>query len=351
MQNIRLRSLISSLLAGAFLTATPLLRAHDAAQQMMDAANWFLAALTPEQKAQASFPMDSPERENWHFVPREDRKGMAIRDMKPEQGILARGLLNTGLSNRGQLKAATIMSLEEILFQMESAADPSKTDEIRQKRNPVKYFISIFGTPSLTGTWGWRVEGHHFSLNYTVKDGQLFRATPSFFGTNPGEVRQGPRAGLRVLGNEEDLGRKLVTSLNADQWKKCLVETTAPKEMITSDQHHVNPLQPDGIADSDLTAEQKEGLDQVIHEFLFRIRPDVAKERWDEIKKAGNIHFAWAGEKEKGKPHYYRVQGPSFLLEYDNTQNDANHIHTVWRDFNGDFGQDILAEHVKADHK
>jgi len=120
--------------------------------------------------------------------------------------------------------------------------------------------------------------------------------------------------------------------------------------MITSDQHHVNPLHPDGIADSDLTAEQKAGLDDVIHEFLFRIRPDVAKERWEQIKKDGNVHFAWAGEKERGKPHYYRVQGPSFLLEYDNTQNDANHVHSVWRDFNGDFGADLLAEHVKKDH-
>ena len=350
MQTIRLRSLLAPLLGAAFLLSTTAVRAHDAAQQMMDAANWFLATLTDEQKAQATFPLDSAERENWHFVPREDRKGVAIRDMKPEQALLARALLNTGLSNRGQLKAATIMSLEEILYQMESAKDPSKADETRQKRNPVKYFISIFGKPSMTGTWGWRVEGHHFSLNYTVKDGQLFRATPSFFGTNPAEVREGPRAGLRVLADEEDLGRKLVTSLNEEQWKKCLVETTAPKEMITSDQHHVDPLHPDGIGDSDLNPDQKKGLEELIHAFVFRIRPDVAKERWEQIKKDGAIHFAWAGEREKGKPHYYRVQGPSFLLEYDDTQNDANHIHTVWRDFHGDFGADLLAEHVKAEH-
>jgi hypothetical protein len=214
----------------------------------------------------------------------------------------------------------------------------------------MKYFVSIFGTPSMSGVWGWGVEGHHLSINFTIRDGQLFRATPSFFGSNPGEVRQGPRAGLRVLGAEEDLGRKLVTSLNDEQWKKALVNVTAPKEMLTEAKRHVDPLKPEGISDAELTPAQKEDLDKVIHEFLFRIRPDIAKERWDQIKKEGSIHFAWAGEREKGKPHYYRVQGPTFLLEYDNTQNDANHIHTVWREFHGDFGQDLLAEHLKASH-
>jgi hypothetical protein len=350
MQTIRLRSLFAPLLAAVLLLSPSLLRAHDAAQQMMDAANWFLASLTAEQKSQATFPFDSDKREDWHFIPKDTRKGLCIRDMKPEQGILARALLNTGLSNRGQLKAATIMSLEEVLFQMESGEKPEKTDEIRQKRNPVKYFVSIFGKPSMSGVWGWGVEGHHLSINFTIRDGQLFRATPSFFGSNPGEVRQGPRAGLRVLGAEEDLGRKLVTSLNEEQWKKALVNVTAPKEMLTEAKRHVDPLKPEGISDAELTPAQKEDLDKVIHEFLFRIRPDIAKERWDQIKKEGSVHFAWAGEREKGKPHYYRVQGPTFLLEYDNTQNDANHIHTVWREFHGDFGQDLLAEHLKASH-
>lgn len=348
MQIIRFRTILSPLLAVAFFLSSTTLRAHDAAQQMMDAANWLLVTLSNDQKAKAMFPFDSEERENWHFIPT-PRKGLRFGEMTPEQNLLVRALLNTGLSNRGQLKAAAIMSLEEVLFQMESAADPSKTEETREKRNPTKYFISIFGTPAMAGAWGWRVEGHHFSLNFTIQDGQLLRATPSFFGTNPGEVRQGPRAGLRVLGTEEDLGRKLVTSLSDEQWKKALVDTTAPKEMITSDKHHVDPLSPEGIADADLTPAQKENLTEIIHEFLFRIRPDVAEERMTEIK-AGPVHFAWAGEREKGKPHYYRVQGPSFLLEYDNTQNDANHIHTVWRDFHGDFGQDILAQHVKQSH-
>lgn len=325
------------------------LRAHDAAQQMSDVANALIKTLIPEQKDKLIFPFDAPERENWHFIPRE-RKGLAIREMTPEQHLLAHALLSTGLSNRGYLKATTIMSLEEVLYNQESTADETKRAATREKRNPEKYYLSIFGKPDMTGLWGWRVEGHHFSLNYTVKDGSLFRATPSFFGTNPGEVRTGPRTGTRVLGTEEDLGRKLAFSLSDDLWKKALVETTAPKEMITEAKHHVDPLSPEGISDADLNAEQKETLHQLIREFLFRIRPEIAEESWKQILTGGPVHFAWAGEREKGKPHYYRVQGKTFLLEYDNTQNGANHVHTVWRDFNGDFGADLLREHLQKGH-
>lgn len=324
------------------------LPAHDAGQQMMDTANALIKTLSPEQKDKLAFTFDAPERENWHFIPRE-RKGLAFREMTPEQHLLAHAMLSTGLSNRGYLKATTIMSLEEVLFGME-CTDESKRAATREKRNPGKYFLSIFGQPAMTGLWGWRVEGHHFSLNITVKDGSLFRTTPSFFGTNPGEVRTGPRAGTRVLGAEEDFGRKLAVSLSDDLWKKALVETTAPKEMITEAKHHVDPLSPEGISDADLNAEQKETLHQLIREFIFRIRPEIAEESWKQILTGGPVHFAWAGSREKGQPHYYRVQGKTFLLEYDNTQNEANHVHTVWRDFNGDFGADLLQAHLQKAH-
>lgn len=339
-----------TLLSAAVIFLTPAIRAHDAAQDMVNAAKFFLATLSADQKAKATFPFDSEERENWHFIPRE-RKGLAFREMSPEQKLVGHALLNTGLSDRGQLKAGVIMSLEEVLYNIEGAADESKRTATREKRDPEKYFVSIFGTPAETGSWGWRVEGHHFSLNFTIKDGQLLRATPSFFGSNPGEVRSGPRTGTRVLGREEDLGRTLVKSLNPEQLKKTMVETTAPKEMITEAKHHVDPLSPEGISDVDLNAEQKELLGQIIHEYLFRVRPEVAEERLKEITAGGAVHFAWAGELERGRPHYYRVQGKTFLLEYDNTQNDANHVHSVWRDFKGDFGVDILAAHVNQDHK
>ena len=351
MNNLRISpALTTPALIGLLMFFSTAARAHDAGQQMMDTAKALINTLSPEQKDKLSFPFDAPERENWHFIPRE-RKGLAIREMTSEQHLLAHALLSTGLSNRGYLKATSIMSLEEILYHMESTGDESKRAATREKRDPEKYFVSIFGQPALTGLWGWRVEGHHFSLNITVKDGALFRATPSFFGTNPGEVRAGPRTGTRVLGNEEDLGRKLAVSLNDELWKKSLVETIAPKEMITEAKHHVDPLSPEGISDADLNADQKETLHQLIREFLFRIRPEIAEESWKQILSSGPVHFAWAGDRVKGKPHYYRVQGKTFLLEYDNTQNDANHVHSVWRDFHGDFGADLLQGHLQNAHK
>lgn len=326
-------------------------RAHDAGQQMMDTANAFLAALTPEAKAKTVFPVESDERQDWYFVPR-DRKGLTMKEMTPEQRLLAHALVSTGLSARGLVKATTIMSLEEVLYQIEGAADESKREATRIKRDPEKYYVSIFGEPTMKGIWGWRLEGHHLSLNFTIKDGQLFRATPSFFGSNPGEVLQGPRAGVRVLGQEEDLGRALAKSLNEEQWKKALVEVTAPKEMLTANNREVTPLTPMGISDADLTAEQKEMLGKVIREYLFRIRPEIAEEAWKEIQASGPLYFAWAGSsRERGQPHYYRVQGSTFLLEYDNTQNNANHVHSVWRDFDSDFGRDLLGEHLKAAHQ
>lgn len=341
-----LRSLLPILCLSLSLTLT---HAHETGQQMADTANAFLTALSPEAKAKVVFPFESEERLNWHFIPRE-RKGLPMKEMTPEQQLLAHALLSTGLSSGGIVKASTIMSLEEVLYTIEGA-DESKREAARAKRDPEKYFVSIFGEPSIKGTWGWRLEGHHLSLNFTVKDGQLLRATPSFFGSNPGEVRQGPRTGVRVLGQEEELGRELAKSLNDEQWKKALVDVTAPKEMLTEAKREVSPLTPEGLSDADLTAPQKEILAKIIREHLFRIRPEIAEESWKEIQASGPVFFAWAGSsRERGQPHYYRVQGKTFLIEYDNTQNDANHVHSVWRDFDSDFGLDLLGAHVKASH-
>lgn len=343
--------MLRSLLPVLFLSlALPLTHAHETGQQMVDTANAFLTALTPETKAKTLFPFEAEERLNWHYIPR-DRKGLSMKEMTPEQRLLAHALLSSGLSSRGIVKATTIMSLEEVLYTIEGA-DESKREAVRVRRDPEKYFVSIFGEPTMKGTWGWRVEGHHLSLNFTIKDGQLFRATPSFFGSNPGEVRQGPRTGVRPLGQEEDLGRDLAKSLNDEQWKKALVDVTAPKEMLTEAKREVSPLSPEGLSDADMTPPQKEILAKLIREHLFRIRPEIAEESWKEILASGPVHFAWAGSsRERGQPHYYRVQGKTFLIEYDNTQNDANHVHSVWRDFDSDFGLDLLGAHVKAAHQ
>lgn len=323
--------------------------AHDASAQMAEVANAFLAVLTPEQQKKATFEFASEERENWHFIPRE-RLGLSMKEMSPQQRLLATALLNTGLSFRGAAKAVTIMSLEEVLYQIEGA-DEAKRAAVREKRDPEKYFISIFGKPEAKGTWGWRVEGHHLSLNFTLKDGQLLRASPAFMGSNPGEVRQGALSGLRVLGLEEELGRELVKSLDEAQFKKAFVATEAPKEMITAAEHQVKPLSPEGLADSELKAPQKDLLRRIIREYTERMRPEIASEVLAELEKSQSpVFFAWAGGKERGEPHYYRVQTKAFLIEYDNTQNDANHVHSVFRSFDGDFGRDILGEHVKKAH-
>jgi hypothetical protein len=188
-------------------------------------------------------------------------------------------------------------------------------------------------------------------MNFTIKDGQMLRATPSFFGSNPGEVRQGPLTGLRVLKVEEELGRTLVKSLSEEQLKKAFAADAAPKEMMTAAEHWVDPLNPKGIADTDLNPEQKATLNSLIREYIERLRPEIAEATMKEIEAGGPVYFAWAGDKERGQPHYYRVQGKTFLLEYDNVQNEANHVHSVWRSFDGDFGADLLGQHYEAEHQ
>jgi len=333
---------------GLCLAASSPLHAHEAGTQMAAIAKVFVTSLAPEQKARASFGFADAERENWHFIPRE-RKGLPMKDMTPQQRLLAHALLNTGLGLRGSAKAVTIMSLEEVLYQMEGV-DESKRAAVREKRDPEKYFVSIFGEPADKGAWGWRVEGHHLSLNFTIKDGQLLRATPAFMGSNPGEVREGSLTGLRVLAVEEEMGRELVKSLTPEQFKTAFVATEAPKEMITAAEKKVSALSPAGLPDSSLDDKQKAMLTRLIDEYLGRMRPEIADEARAEIKSSGPVYFAWAGGKERGEPHYYRVQGKTFLIEYDNTQNEANHVHSVWRSFDGDFGRDLLGEHVKQAH-
>ena len=337
------------LATAASLLLAPLTPAHEAADQMAEIAKTFLGSLSPEQKAKASFALQDDERENWHFVPFE-RKGLPLREMSPQSQLLAKALLSTGLSHRGMMKALTIMSLEEVLYQLEGAADESKRAATREKRDPEKYFVCVFGEPAPKGTWAWRFEGHHLSLSVTIRDGEVLRATPSFFGSNPGEVREGPLSGVRVLANEEELGRQLVKSLTPEQAAKAIVPGDAPKEMLSGQERKINPFTPDGLSDGEMNDAQKALLKRILVEYLGRVRPDLAEESLAEIKKEA-ANFVWMGGTDRGQPHYYRVQGKTFILEYDNVQNGANHVHCVWRSFDGDFGRDILAEHLKKEHQ
>lgn len=319
---------------------------------MADAATKFLATLSPDQKKLATFPFDSSEREHWGWLPSEmfPRNGLTIGAMTEPQRNAAHDLLKAGLSQKGYLTATSIMQLEDVLRVIEDAGGGDAAQGRHMERNPVKYFVSVFGTPSPRGSWGWRVEGHHVSLNFTIVNGTFMAATPQFFGSNPAEVRAGPKKGLRILAEEEDSARALLMALDQSQRTKAVINTTAPNDIVTNNLVKIDPLAPAGVSAAELQPSQRELLMHVIDAYASAMAPDIAADRLEKIRKAGieKVGFAWAGEAERGKKHYYRVQGPTFLIEFDNTQNDANHIHSVWRDFNGDFGRDLLREHVNG---
>jgi hypothetical protein len=313
--------------------------------EMAAAATSFWESLSSEQKAQAHFEFKDEERMNWHFIPRE-RRGLPIKLMSPDQRKLAMALLSTGLSAKGLEKATTIMSLEQILAEMEGPNG-------KIKRDPELYFFSIFGTPDPKGTWGWRVEGHHVSVNLTLVDGKAIAATPAFLGSNPGEVKNGPRKGLRVLGNDEEMGRSIVKSMTDEQRAAAVFTKDAPKELILVPKTQVRTLEPVGITWGKLDAKQQEAVWALIEEYAHRLRGELAAQDLEKAEKAGKskISFGWAGGLERGEPHYYRVQGPTFIVEYDNVQNGANHVHSVWHDPASNFGQDLLRAHYEAEHK
>jgi hypothetical protein len=345
--------------AGAMVVALAVgyvVAAERSAANMSSAATKFLASLSAEQRQKATFAFDTEERRHWHFIPTEmfPRQGLLLRDMNDAQRKLAHELMKSALSQRGYMTASSIMELEKVLGAIEAEqrrANPGRGESGRAlERDPVKYFFSVFGTPSTKDTWGWRVEGHHVSLHFTVVNGTMVASSPTFFGSNPAEVREGPEKGKRILGAEEDAARALLNTLDAGQQAKAVIDTTAPSDMITMEKNDIKPLSPIGISADALNANQKDLLTKLIDVYIGYMPADVAAERTARLKKAGveKIGFAWAGPLEKGKKHYYRVQGPTFLIEYDNTQNDGNHIHSVWRDFDGDFGRDLLREHVKS---
>jgi hypothetical protein len=315
------------------------------AASMAGAADKWLKSLSADQRQRATFPFDSDERMKWHFIPNEmfPRQGVTIKEMSEPQRALARDLIKTGLSAHGYMTATSIMELENVLQVIEG---PQR----RFPRDHEAYHLTVFGTPGDKTAWGWRLEGHHISVRFDIVGGSATASTPAFFGSNPAEVRDGPQKGTRVLGPEEDAARALLDSLDEKQKAVAIVLPEAPGDIVTMIAPKVDPLSPIGIKAAALTKPQREKLMQLVDVYTSLMIADVATDRMEKLRKAGldNIAFAWAGATEKGKKHYYRVQGPTFLVEYDNTQNDGNHIHSVWRDFNGDFGRDLLREHLKS---
>ena len=320
------------------------------AAAMAGAAQMFLASLSSEQQQQASFSFDAEDRTRFHFIPTEmfPRQGLSIGEMSQPQRDAARDLMRAGLSQSGYMTAEEIMKLEAVLAVIEGAdGDRGR----RFERDPEKYFFSVFGTPSPEGAWGWRVEGHHLSLHFTVVDGMAVGSSPSFFGTNPAEVREGPAQGTRILGAEEDAARALLMALDPSQRATAIFESVALRDIVTGNETKVDPLDPAGVRASELNQTQRDLLLRLIDLYTSKMADDLAEQRTEKLRNAGveNITFAWAGDIQRREQHYYRVQGPTFLIEYDNTQNDGNHVHSVWRDYAGDFGRDLLREHLRAD--
>ncbi len=316
----------------------------DTAKRMADAAVAFLASLRPDQAASAQLPFNEEHaRQDWHYIPR-DRLGLALKDMAAHQRDKAFALLDTGLSEHARATARTIISLEPILAEVEG---PRR----RFPRDPDLYNLVIFGTPGGEATWSWRFEGHHVSVNYTIVNGTLVAPTPIFFGSNPAQVRHGDREGLRALKEEEDLARDLLASLDGEQKSVAIISSKAPDDILTRNVPRVNDeVHIEGLQLKDMTAAQREVVTALLDVYVTRLPDSMADAQRANLVSLDTAAFAWAGGVHRGEGHYYRVLGSAFLAEYDCTQNQANHIHAVWRDLTNDFGDDILKQHYRTSH-
>jgi hypothetical protein len=312
---------------------------------MIAAAEKFLASLDAEDRELATMDFDDPKRLDWHNIPKPERKGLQLRDMSEQQQQLCHALLRTALSEAGYAKAVQILSLENNLREGE------KNLTNGQLRDPLRYFLTIFGQPTAGGTWGWSFEGHHLSLNFVLEDGQIVSDTPSFWGANPATVKihvdGGPDVGVRTLADEEQLAFDLVAALNDEQRAKAVIAAEAPADYRGPGSPQPPAAPPAGLAAAEMSEAQRATLRKLLETYCGHLADDVAKARLAEIDAAGwdKVHFAWQGAQEPGTPHAYRVQGPTFVLELVNFQadpagNPANHIHSVWRRLPTDFGVD-----------
>ena len=315
------------------------------AQEMAEAARAWLAMLDASQRAKATFPFETAERLNWHFIPMA-RQGLSRGEMDGAALEAADALMSIGLNPAAYERARQIIDHELILGEIEARAGASSF-----RRLPELYFHSVFGEPG-DGPWGWRVEGHHLSLNFTIIDGEVAAATPCFLGANPAQVFHGPHKGRRIMRQEEDLARELYTSLDADLRSVATIYEVAPSEMLMRNSKRVDMASPAGVAAGALPADSRGKLMTLIRTYVDRHEGRLAERAMREIETAGvnDIHFGWAGGDRPREPHYYRIHGPRFFVEYDNTQDYANHVHSVWRDIDNDFGYDALAAHYEAAH-
>jgi hypothetical protein len=301
-------------------------------------ARTFLSTLNARQRAAASFPFDDPERTRWAYVPQE-RAGIPLQAMDAEQRAAAFGVLGTGLSERGTRLARGIIELEGTLRVLEGF--------LGARRDPELYYLALFAGPGGTHPWGWRFEGHHLSVNVTDlgPHGQI--VAPLFMGANPARVPSGPKEGLRLLASEEDLAFELLHMLDPGQRARATIAARTFGDIVTRNDPTARPMAFAGLPAAEMTVAQQRQLRRLLELYAGRMADSSASRQLRRIEDTGfgRLHFAWAGAHESREPHYYRIHGPTVLVEYDNTQGGANHIHTVWRDLENDFGRDLLRRH------
>lgn len=333
----------SAATAALLAVAPRLARSDDAGQEAMArAALAFLAALEPNMRAAATFAFRDNERRNWHYVPR-SRKGLPFKDMTANTRRAAQELMQASLSATGYAKVMRIFEVEEILGGLEGSGS---------FRDPGKYYVSVFGDPGAQAPWGWRVEGHHLSLNFTWIPGQRVSVTPSFLGANPAEVESGPKRGLRTLAQEQDLGLALARAVDQSLRARMLIAPQAPQDLFSGPGREDSFKTYAGVALGDLAPEARTLAQRLIEVYAGNLRSELAEAELRKLRTSGleRVHFAWAGPIDPAHGHYYRLHGPTMLIEYDNTQNDANHIHTVWHEPGNAFGADVLRAHYEDGH-
>lgn len=308
-------------------------------------ASIFLNSLDLDQKKKVLHSFEDGSKTQWHYIPSSmfPRAGISLAELDGTQKKYLHDLLQSSLSETGYLKTKKIIDLENVLREMSG-------DTVM--RDPEKFFVAFYGNPENDSLWSWSFEGHHISLNFTVLNNKQTIA-PRFLGANPAIIPTGPRKGERTLEKEEVLGFQLVNSLNSEQKSIAIFQEAPINDIVTRNSIEVNPLSPEGIKFEELNSSQQQVFLSLIDEYLSTMPEELAEERMKNIQKEelGEIRFGWAGGTKTGEGHYYRIQGKSFLIEFDNTQSNANHIHTVWRDFDGDFGKDLIKEHYEnSDH-
>lgn len=293
------------------------------------------------QKTRSVFSFDQMSRYDWHYLPATmiARQGACLKDLNSTQKENVYALLKNFLSNRGYTRTQGIMNNEYYL---------KETEPDNINRVPENYYVAFYGNPATDSVWGWKFSGHHVALNFTIVDDQLAFA-PFFFGIYPAEIKSGQNKGRRIIKEEEDIGFELINMLTSKQKPKAVFQLKAFTDIVTTNAAQVGHLDSVGIVAKELTQQQKATLNKLIVAYLSSMPDQIKETRMKRIvsEDFNEIRFGWAGGFVAGEPHYYRIQGKTFLIEFDNTQSNANHIHTVWRDFNGDFGTDLLREHYQ----